>query len=622
MAGTGWLRAPGHGSTGFGLDYSLSQSLNALQSQTQDTFNDRVFNMTGQQGDMLIWVGQKPFFDMRLPLYVGEGDDDLLALHRKTRESLRIQYLPISAQEAETMEVKPQDWKPVFAEYQISYAIPQLTMSPVPDYAMLRAFIFSGRDWQLTSLSGTAAVFHRVDPNNAELMQFNKEHRYDFVAQAFREDTKAIGPRTAWAAPPGIYEENVWKTKPQIPEPIQQAHHLNVILQDLVTISAQMPLADRAVYPALAWLALREAQKGLDEDPTSAEGYVELGNAYRYLAFWNQGSLMGMKQWQGQGMRFFQSMMAYNQALAADPDNLTAHSRLFEYYSSPGFLRVDLALRELEALETMMSRKPNATEAEQQQLKQLGEMREKMSVHVEQLSAELDKAAKDNADPLQLAQIASQRYNCPLAALEQLEKSPEFVATNPNAKLFYLTMLLESGRIEDAYQTAMEIEYEQNATQNQLPNWRSLVVAAYLANAEYEKAQELWKAEGQQIEMNGFRSALSTLPPRVIPNSPQPWPIPTINSAYQYFSSRDSRLTSLNLDIAYALLESGQCEAAGKQFQRTLEDSPDSSARHLIGFYLAQINQEMIDPVPPSDRVPVLFADGNETDPSSSDESK
>ena len=88
--------------------------------------------------------------------------------------------------------------------------------------------------------------------------------------------------------------------------------------------------------------------------------------------------------------------------------------------------------------------------------------------------------------------------------------------------MYYLTLLLEAGRIEDAYETAMELEYQQNATPNQYPDWRSPVVAAYLANAEYEKANELWTAESQQIDIDGFRGVLSILPPRLIPKRKSP----------------------------------------------------------------------------------------------------
>ena len=72
MAGTGWLRPPGGGTTGFGFDYSFDQSLKALQAQSQNTFSDRVFNAEAQQGDMLIWAGQKPFIDMRLGALSGK----------------------------------------------------------------------------------------------------------------------------------------------------------------------------------------------------------------------------------------------------------------------------------------------------------------------------------------------------------------------------------------------------------------------------------------------------------------------------------------------------------------------------------------------------------------------
>lgn len=609
MAGTGWLRPPGGGTTGVGFDESLKQSLNALQAQCKNTFSDRVFNANARQGDMLIWAGQKPFTDMRLRLYQGKGDQDLLTLHKRTGNSLRIQHLTVTPEQAQSLDVTPSDWKPVFDKYQITHATPRLTMSPYPDYPMLRAFMFSTRDWQLTSLSGAAAVVHRVDPQDAELMNFINEHRYDFVAQAFQEDTDAIEPRTAWPALPNVYEQKVWKTKQHVPEEIQLARHLNVILQDVTAVSAQMPLADQAVYPAIAWLAVRQALNGLDLDPSSADGYVELGNAYRYLASWNQGRILGLQQWHGQGMRFFQALMAYNMALAADPTNATAHSRLFEFYNSPGFARVDLALRELDALDTILREKPNKTEAETQQLNEIDELRDQMTQHIQQLDAALEQATTAKADPLHLAKIAAQKFRCPAAALLQLENAPEFVASHPEAKLYSLTLLLEVGRIEDAYETAIELEYQQSASPNQVPNWRSLVAAAYLANAEYEKANELWTAEGQQIDINGFRGVLSTLPPRLIPQAQLPWPMSMISGAYQFYFSREPQLSAFGLDRAFALLESGQCEAAGEQFQQTLDQSPDMSARHLVAFYLAQITRKFIDPVRPNNRVPVLFAD-------------
>ncbi len=609
MAGTGWLRPPGGGTTGLGFDESFKQSLNSLAEQCKETYSDRVFNANARQGDMLIWSGQKPFTDMRLRLYLGEGDQDLLTLHKRTGNSLRIQHLAVSPEQAKTLDVTPTDWKPIFDKYEITHAMPRLTMAPFPDYPMLRAFMFSTRDWQLTSLSGSAAVVHRVDPQDPELMNFIKDHGYDFVSRAFREDTDTVESRSAWPALPNVYEQKVWKTKLHIPEQIQLARHLNVILQDVSAIAAQMPLADQAVYPAIAWLAVRQALQGLDVDPSSADGYVELGNAYRFLASWNQGNILGVQQWHGQGMRFFQALMAYNMALAADPTNATAHSRLFEFYNSPGFARVDLALRELEALDKILSEKPTKTEAETQQLKQIDELRTQMTQHIQQLETALKQATDAKADPLRLAKIAAQNFRCPAAALQQLEKAPEFVASHPEAKMYFLTLLLEVGRIEDAYETAIELEYQLNSSPNQIPGWRSLVAAAYLANAEYDKANELWTAESQQIDSNGFRGVLGSLPPRLIPQAQVPWPMSLLSSSYQYLFTQMPQLDAYNLNKAFALLESGQCEAAGEQFQEALDESPDMSSRQLVAFYLAQITRQFIDPVRPINRVPVIFAD-------------
>ena len=99
-----------------------------------------------------------------------------------------------------------------------------------------------------------------------------------------------------------------------------------------------------------------------------------------------------------------------------------AHSRLFEFYNSPGFARVDLALRELDAMDDVLREKPNKTETEKQQLKKIGELRDKMSEHIQQLNTVLEKEAYANANPLQLAQIAAQRFNCPAVAFAATRK--------------------------------------------------------------------------------------------------------------------------------------------------------------------------------------------------------
>ncbi len=606
MSGTGWLRPPGGGKTGFGLDYMLSQALQALKVQTQETFSDRAFNFTVQQGDMLIWVGQKPFIDMRLPLYLGEGEENLLTKHRQTRESLRIQHVTLQEAQSTEMKVKPDEWKETFDEYDITHAVLRLTSTPLPDYPMLQSFIFSNQNWDLTSLSGAAAVFHRKDDSNEELKKFNDENRYDFIAKAFQEEGPELQPRTAWVAPPSVYERKVWRIKRQIPEPIQQAQHLNRLLQELYALSSQMPLSETASYPAMAWLAIRQAQLGLDEDPFSAEGYVQLGEAYRFLAHWHQGRLLGRQQWQGSGVRFFQAVAAYNQALVADPNNSVAHSRLWEFYNSPGFARIDLALRELTALNALMKKKANPTQTDLNQLKQIEPMVAQLQQAVQKIRANVDQAAANGADTLQQASIASQQFRCPLIALERLELRPDVVVNNPAAQLLQLKLLLEVGRMEEAYALAGLIE--QRIGENSGQKWRMTVAATYLANAEFEKARKLWEAQQAESEQMAVAKLLNGLAPRIVEHSQMPWPLSATLAAYEYEVQQPTITSSIDLDIAFSYLETGQVEEATKLMKQILKKSPNSTARNLVTFYLTKMTGELIDPVMPRNRVPVLFA--------------
>jgi len=609
---TGWLRAAGGSSTGWGWDYSLKQSLASLEKQSQETYSDRAYNFSARQGDMLIWVNQKPFIDMRLPLYIGEGDQNLLNLHLLTNDSLRIQHVEFRGPQQQEQKVKPDDWIPVFDQYDITHVVARLTSSPRPDYAALRALIFSPGEWELTSLSGAAAFFHRLDPDDQELTEFLSEHRYDFIDKAFREETKKIEPRTDWATAPSWYDQKFWKDKTASPDAVQQARHLNVVLQDLTSVSQQMPLANQGVYPAMAWMSLRSALRGLDEDPNSADGYVQLGEAYRYLAFWNQSRMLGQPQWRGRDMRSFQAVMAYNQAITADPDNALAHNRLFEFYNSPGFVRVDLALRELKELDRILRKKVERNETEEQQLTQIGQMRVQMEKHIEQLNATLLKATEAGANPLQHAQLAASRFQCPIAALEQLEGNPEFVATNPMAKQLLITLLLEVGRIQDAYEAAVTMEYEQSQSSQQMPGWRNVVIAAYLANAEYDRVSELWRAEAKDLEKANYIKLLNNLPPKVSMQARFPWPVTALSETYQFLNVNSQRHDMMELDLAFSMFESGDTEGATEVLRELLEKSPNSALRGIITFYLSQATGEFIDPVPPANRVPVLFHDETE----------
>ena len=94
FGGTGRLRSTMLGRTGFGLDASTAGNLAGLGEQLKDSVDDRPFNMSLSQGDMLIWNGKKVFADSRTALYHGAGDRNLLTEHLRTRYALQGQPMP------------------------------------------------------------------------------------------------------------------------------------------------------------------------------------------------------------------------------------------------------------------------------------------------------------------------------------------------------------------------------------------------------------------------------------------------------------------------------------------------------------------------------------------------
>lgn len=610
MAGFGWLRPPGGGANWYGMDYMLEETLKGLQKQAERTFDDRGFNFFAHQGDTLIWVGQKPFIDSRMGLYAGRGDDNLLKLHRQTRDSLRIQHqklLGIELPESEEEQVEPDAWKEVFDKYQLTHALPRLS-NPLPDYPTLMAFVFSFQDWQMTDLSGAAAIFHRIDKDNKELLEFVRENGYDFVEKAFREEVEPIEPRAAWVKPPSGYQSKLWDVKRRIPEPIQYAQHLNVILRELTALSGRMPLRDQGVFPAMAILAVRNAQRGLDDDPSSAEGYVALGDGYRYLAAWNQTRLLGQREWVGKGFQFFQALQAYNQAVIADPDNAMAHMRLFEFYNSPNFFHLDLALRELTALKKILQDKSDLTEREMEQQVQIESTMAKLEEQLDKAHETMNQALAQGANPVQLAQLAYGRFKCSAEALSRLETNPQAVMSDPSARLLQLALQLEVGRAEEAYDIAIEME-QRTSQEAAPPRWRMAAAGAYLANADYEKARELWRTEQDQIDENAMMSLLGGLPPRV-GEHPRTWPAGTMAAALNQLVQRPTQVSSMHVDLAFSYLETGDVKEAVKSMRDALDEYPNSPARSMIVFYLHRMTDEFFDEITPLNRVPVIFADG------------
>ena len=184
---------------GFGFDQVLETALTGFEDDLGDQLDNRPFNFNYAQGNMFIWADQQVFIDGRLALFAGEGENDLIDLHDRTRRAIR-EKIP-----EDDRSGRPDVWQATFNRYEITHAIPRLS-GLSPDYHSYLDLLVEPR-FQLTQLGPSVAVFYRVDSKDPNLAEYLESHRVNFVELAFRTDIDEIGLRGVFPKPPGHLRE-------------------------------------------------------------------------------------------------------------------------------------------------------------------------------------------------------------------------------------------------------------------------------------------------------------------------------------------------------------------------------------------------------------------------------
>jgi len=294
-----------------GHDYLVVQAAGRLVVYRDLGRDDkhRGFNFVPAQGDLMIWVGHRPFVDSRVQLYSGSGDADLMALHQRTRAALRLRSLVIGTEEGrqmirvqvasetadsievilppggaesrQTIERSDLDtnassptsrgemaqtgvasvWRSTFDTYHITHVLPRLHGPSSPDYVSMFDLIQYPRYWQLLRIGATTAVFYRKENAEESVTRFLKKHTNDFAKSAFRTVTDKLDPRPELARGDSSYT-GYFKQKRNTPVPaIARATHLSQILK--------MQQSSPGFRRALQEVALRVANQDLTGGPNS-----------------------------------------------------------------------------------------------------------------------------------------------------------------------------------------------------------------------------------------------------------------------------------------------------------------------------------------------------------------
>lgn len=575
-------RFQGQGATrhavGMGFSPELTRSIEGYQSALAESLDDRPFHFVLDQGDLLIWLDQKSFVDHRLPLFVGEGEANLIDLHDKTRRALRRQ------REDQLGSGVPEVWKQTFNEYQVSHVIPRLSGAN-PDY---RTFfdLLTTPDWQLTDLNAATAVFYRADTSDQQTKAFLENHQLDFKKRAFQEQKEFPEIRSDWARPKSFYSRYFLPQTETLENDVQAArHYLGLMAQSG---------GNHELGSSFAILAIQLANQGLIENPNSAEAYRILGSAYGYLAGLEAQLLMPpaarnqqRQPMQIDRMRYFQILHAYHQSLIIEPEYAPTHLFLFDLYSNMG--KIDLAHRELATYLSMVEDQEQMEDDAMARLRAYTEHKQKLSSQIDQVAEELDKQLQDGAERLQ---VASQAYQNGFVLLAQKYlDDPVYIAQNPFAQNLKATVLMEVGLSEEA-DTQMA-QLESLAQNNPRIPWRTQAAFTNLGNGNYRGSFDLWRQELRTHEEARIAGVLQSLP-LIQPASNNFWPAQHTASIANYLYGLAQQQAPIKLNLARCEIEAGQPELATAVLREIIEEQPETPYRPLVRFYLYQLTGELI----------------------------
>lgn len=582
----GRLRPADNSTIGWGIKADLQGILDSYADVLKDSPDDRPFNLSPSQGDFLIWTGQKCFIDQRLELFTGTGETDLIATHKRLRDSLRL-----TPGDQEQYATETAFWKTTFDSYQITHVVPRLTGGN-PDYRTMTAMLISP-DWILSRVGSATGTFYRSQPRDKTHADYLAKNQFDFGLKAFRSEAETIPPRNAWVQLPTFYQRYIWGRETNTPAEVVEARHLLQL--------SQLSLQFRVPRPQLAYQAIRRAQAGLAKNPNDASAYVLLGVAYQYLL---QVESLFVQSPNLQELRYFQAVQSLQQAVTANPDDLESRSLLAMIYQQRN--KVDLALRELTAIDDALQKIVNLTDDQIQAMNANLKAMEQLSTFQSQIEKQAEEFTKaGQRQPAEIAVFYGQQ-GMTLKGLSLLEQLSENDARNPEVMILSSLWMLESGRIEEAYLLAGQLQAV--GEQTGLQNWQMIRCLTLLANGEYGAAGDLWTQYVQEQQLLSIRNVLMPAFPRTSLAGQPPWPLALTAASMEHFYRLPQQTAALELRSALIYMEAGQAKRAIAAFRNILKSSPDLPERPLVAMYLNLLTGEEVNPLGPAEEIPLLFA--------------
>jgi len=611
---------------GVGFDANLRGAIDSFEAELQDSFDDRPFNFVLWQGDVLVWIGKKPFIDSRIPLYAGTGKDDLIALHRECRNQIARSDRPGS---------QGREWRPTLDRFDITHVVPRMDSRVVKLDVNLQLFIalFRSPDWQLARFGATTAVFYRTDRDDRELLAYLERNRMDLVRAAFRTTTKDPDIRFDWARGKSFTER--WLSRPRdvTPNSVELARNYLALMQGA---SAFRPTGDGLTTPTrdptsliavCAHQMIRHANAGLEKHPQNADAFRMLGRAYAVLSdleveVTRRGAaavadrmgrsgrqMLALSELAIRQRRYRQAAAALQQALIIAPDDEQTLQLLAHVQFANG--KRDLAVATYERCIELMDRQADLSKRAQQIRDSFVEKKETAQRDVNQVReaiAQLTPSLKDDDESkmrrYQLAQSVSQN-GCVQLAIELIEEDRELLDRDPQAAYFYADLLQQAGRAREAFEHLEQLETRLEDRQRPI-SWRALDAHAALTRADYARAERIWSLAVVELDNHRFQELMGSLPlamrgPSAVGNGlrlPGLWITDQTQALESSLNETPLSMAVMKLQIALAQMETGYPQRAAETFRELVALAPETPLRGLGGFYLRLLTGEQLPPLP------------------------
>lgn len=589
----GWLMGADGRRAGLGFDQALAANIASYEevlSSGPDVDEVRPFNFNPEQGDLLVWLGYKPYVDRRLSVYAQQGEN-LLERHRTTRLAIR--------------QNERDAWIETFREYALNVAIPRLSGGR-PDYITFASLIIveenESNDWYPVSLGAATAAFYWLNGDPAIQDFVENRQGLDPASDAFREPRgEAPTSQPFWPTAPTFTDRYVLLPDPAVPNGIQLARHYRALL-DLAPGIGLGP-ADSL---AMAYLGVRHARRGLEENPNMADGWRILSRCYLEIYAQERFLLQQFSPALPPELRLRQGIAALQLALVCDPDNPDDELNLAHLMQQTQ--QVDFAVMYLERYQELTGQVTNLPPDDPNYEQTVSDINEYMRLHHEALAEIEERVATGIADDISRLDIAKGLFSQPPGyshlALQMLAEGLDEV-THPADRAFLGNLLFRNGEIEEAYLTLERIDpaFSNPSTlgpegMQAFDDWSNLTAMANLVGGDTQRAIELWDNVSRQALIQAAVAAIkmSPLADREI-EAHGAWGGFRPRLIAEAVAGQTEKWVMQQLMAAGAEIEAQQTEAAGRRLKLVIDRHPSTVFRPLLSAYILLLTGDEYAPV-------------------------